>query len=53
MSVWDATYAYDFWHPVTAIREANPGASRTGQGDGNLDARGDPGWPRWARPQAT
>jgi hypothetical protein len=44
MSVWDTKYHYDFWRPVTAIREASPGSSPTGRGDGNPDTRGDPTW---------
>ena len=44
MSVWDTKYYYDFWRPVTAIREASPGSSPTGRGDGNPDTRGDPAW---------
>jgi hypothetical protein len=44
MAVWQAKYAYDFWRPVTAIREASPGTSPTGRGDGNPDTQADPGW---------
>jgi hypothetical protein len=43
-AVWDTKYYYDFWRPVTAIREASPGSGPTGRGDGNPDTRGDPGW---------
>ena len=35
IAVWDSKYAYDFWRPVTAIREG---------GDGNFATRSDPGW---------
>jgi hypothetical protein len=44
IAVWDTKYHYDFWRPVTAIREASPASSPTGVGDGNPDTRGDPGW---------
>lgn len=33
---WDAKYAYNFWRPVTAIRE--------GDADGNDATAGDPAW---------
>jgi hypothetical protein len=33
---WDAKYAYDFWRPVTAIRN--------GDIDGNATTEGDPSW---------
>ena len=33
---WDAKYAYDFWRPVTAIRN--------GDTDGNPATAGDPAW---------
>lgn len=33
---WEAKYTYDFWRPITAIRE--------GENDGNPDTEGDPSW---------
>jgi membrane-associated phospholipid phosphatase len=39
---WDDKYHYDFWRPVTAIREASPGTGPTGQGDGNPATIADP-----------
>ena len=33
---WDAKYTYDFWRPITAIREADT--------DANPDTVPDPGW---------
>jgi hypothetical protein len=33
---WDAKYTYDFWRPITAIREADT--------DGNPDTLPDPNW---------
>ena len=44
MSVWGTKYAYDFWRPVTGIREASPGTSPTGVGDGNPATVAVPGW---------
>jgi hypothetical protein len=44
MAVWRSKYDYDFWRPVTAIREASPGSGPTGLGDGNPATQGDPGW---------
>ncbi|MEN3274511.1 MAG: hypothetical protein V7631_301 [Massilia sp.] len=44
MAVWQAKYDYDFWRPVTAIREASPGTGPTGQGDGNRYTHADPAW---------
>ena len=44
VAVWDTKYRYDFWRPITGIREASPGSGPTGIGDGNPDTRGDPGW---------
>jgi membrane-associated phospholipid phosphatase len=41
---WNAKYGYDFWRPVTAVREADPGTGPTGLGDGNPDTVGDPAW---------
>jgi hypothetical protein len=35
MSVWESKYYYDFWRPVTGIRESDPGTGPTGAGDGN------------------
>jgi len=43
-AVWQAKYRYDFWRPVTAIREASPGTGPTGLGDGNPDTQADTGW---------
>src|SRR6266478_537856 len=41
MSVWEAKYTYDFWRPITAIRESDPGTGPTGAGDGNDATIGD------------
>jgi len=42
MSVWDSKYFYDFWRPVTGIRESDVGTGPTGAGDGNALTIGDP-----------
>lgn len=44
MAVWDTKYYYDFWRPVTGIREASPGTSPTGLGDGNPATLADTSW---------
>src|SRR5262249_54233095 len=43
---WYWKYAYDFWRPVVAIREADAGFGPTGHGDGNTK-RANPGDPFW------
>jgi PAP2 superfamily len=42
MSAWDSKYHYDFWRPITGIRESDPGTGPTGAGDGNPNTVGDP-----------
>ena len=42
MTVWDSKYYYDFWRPVTGIRESDLGTGPTGLGDGNASTIGDP-----------
>src|SRR5216117_2446468 len=41
MSVWESKYFYDFWRPITGIRESDPGTGPTHAGDGNLATIGD------------
>jgi hypothetical protein len=41
ISVWESKFFYDFWRPVTAIRESDPGTGPTGMGDGNPSTVGD------------
>jgi hypothetical protein len=41
MSVWESKYFYDFWRPVTGIRESDPGTGPTMVGDGNPNTVGD------------
>lgn len=42
IACWGEKYAYQYWRPVTAIREADPRTGPTGAGDHNPLTRGDP-----------
>ena len=42
IAIWESKYYYDFWRPVTGIREADAGTGPTGKGDGNPATLGDP-----------
>jgi hypothetical protein len=42
VAVWDSKYYYDFWRPITGIRESDAGAGPTTSGDGNSATVGDP-----------
>ena len=44
VAVWDSKYHYEFWRPITGIREADPGTGPTGDGDGNASTLGDTGF---------
>jgi hypothetical protein len=44
IAIWESKYFYEFWRPVTGIREANRDDSPTGRGDGNPETKGDPGY---------
>ena len=41
IAIWESKYYYDFWRPVTGIRESDPGTGPTGTGDGNDATVGD------------
>ena len=41
---WDAKYYYNFWRPITGIREADAGMGPSGLGDDNAETAGDPNW---------
>jgi membrane-associated phospholipid phosphatase len=41
IAIWESKYVYQFWRPVTGIREADPGSGPTGAGDGNPATIGD------------
>src|SRR6185503_1011827 len=42
MAVWESKYYYDFWRPITGIRESDFGFGPTASGDGNSATAGDP-----------
>ena len=41
IAIWESKYYYQFWRPVTGIRESDQGTGPTGAGDGNPDTVGD------------
>jgi hypothetical protein len=42
VAVWESKYFYNFWRPITGIREADEGTGPTGDGDGNPRTFADP-----------
>lgn len=42
IAVWESKYHYEFWRPITGIRESDAGTGPTGLGDGNPATLGDP-----------
>jgi hypothetical protein len=42
IAIWESKYFYQYWRPVTAIREAEAGTGPTGAGDNNPATTGDP-----------
>jgi len=42
IAIWESKYVYQFWRPITGIREADVGPGPTGAGDGNPATVGDP-----------
>lgn len=40
-AIWESKYYYNYWRPVTGIREADEGTGPTGAGDGNPRTVGD------------
>jgi hypothetical protein len=44
LTCWESKYHYDFWRPVTGIRESDAGTGPTGAGDDNPATIGDPWW---------
>ncbi len=42
IAIWESKYYYQYWRPVTGIREADAGTGPTGLGDGNPATIGDP-----------
>ena len=42
IAIWESKYFYEYWRPITGIREADAGTGPSGLGDGNPDTLGDP-----------
>lgn len=42
IAAWESKYYYQFWRPITGIRESDAGTGPTGAGDGNPATSGDP-----------
>ncbi|HEX9453024.1 MAG TPA: vanadium-dependent haloperoxidase, partial [Candidatus Binatia bacterium] len=42
IAVWESKYFYQFWRPITGIRESDAGTGPTGLGDGNSATIGAP-----------
>src|SRR5439155_12208338 len=42
IACWESKYYYQFWRPITGIRESDPGTGPTRRGDGNRATTGDP-----------
>ena len=42
VAVWESKFFYQFWRPITGIRESDPGTGPSGLGDGNPATAGDP-----------
>lgn len=44
IAAWESKYFYQYWRPVTGIREADAGTGPTKKGDGNAATTGDAGF---------
>ena len=42
IAIWESKYYYEYWRPITGIREADAGTGPTGKGDRNPATFGDP-----------
>jgi len=42
IAIWESKYYYQYWRPVTGIRESDVGTGPTRLGDGNPATTGDP-----------
>ncbi|HKP03946.1 MAG TPA: hypothetical protein VJU77_11390 [Chthoniobacterales bacterium] len=42
MAAWESKFYWDFWRPITGIRESDPGTGPQGLGDDNPATVGDP-----------
>ena len=49
-AIWESKFFYDFWRPVTGIRESDPGTGPSGSGDGNDATIGDPSFTPFGAP---
>jgi hypothetical protein len=41
IAIWESKFYYQYWRPITGIREADAGTGPTGTGDGNPATTGD------------
>ncbi|MGQ0667511.1 MAG: phosphatase PAP2 family protein [Nitrospiraceae bacterium] len=44
VAVWESKYYYQYWRPITGIRESDEHTGPSGLGDGNLATSGDPNY---------
>jgi hypothetical protein len=42
IAVWESKFFYQYWRPITGIRESDAGTGPSGTGDGNSGTTGDP-----------
>jgi hypothetical protein len=42
IAIWESKFHYNYWRPITGIREADEGTGPSGLGDGNDGTTGDP-----------
>ena len=42
IAIWESKFYYDFWRPVTGVRESDEGTGPSLTGDGNPDTPGNP-----------
>jgi PAP2 superfamily len=42
IAIWESKYFYQYWRPITGIRESDAGTGPTRAGDGNPATTGDP-----------
>lgn len=42
IAIWESKFYYQYWRPVTGIRESDIGTGPSGLGDGNAATTGDP-----------
>jgi len=50
IAIWESKFHYQFWRPITGIRESDPGTGPTGLGDGNSATQGDPAFVPFGAP---